>query len=149
MFFFNPELNWDWPLIKNMWIGFDTKLTDWADHYQQTHWKPFKCLWMTYGNVMESAKSVGLKSLKRYPSLLKASSALGPSHTSPFIRGVKCTPRNGRFGSGTYIGDKREIKKRITMIAIVCSCVRVLFPLLREKGDQSAVILYILRVILI
>jgi hypothetical protein len=35
-----------------------------------------------------STVSLKLKSVKLYPSLLKARTAFGPSHTSPFILGV-------------------------------------------------------------
>lgn len=38
----------------------------------------------------------------RYPSLLKPRTAFGPIQTLPSIRGVKCTPRKGNRGSGTY-----------------------------------------------
>lgn len=37
-----------------------------------------------------------------YPSRLKARTAFGPIQTLPSIRGVKCTPRKGNRGSGTY-----------------------------------------------
>ena len=48
-----------------------------------------------------SLKSFQLKSVKWYPSREKARMALGPTHTEPSIRGVKCTPKNGKRGSGT------------------------------------------------
>ena len=52
--------------------------------------------------VTASMRSVGLNCISLYPSRLNASTAFGPSQTSPFIRGVKWTPRNGKFGSGTW-----------------------------------------------
>lgn len=39
-----------------------------------------------------------------YPSRLSAKTAFGPTQTSPFIRGVKWTPRKGNLGSGTLGG---------------------------------------------
>jgi len=36
-----------------------------------------------------------------YPSCFRARTAFGPRKTEPSILGVKCTPRNGKLGSGT------------------------------------------------
>lgn len=58
----------------------------------------------TYLKNTNSLKSFQLKSVKRYPSREKARMALGPTHMEPSIRGVKCTPKNGNRGSGTWQG---------------------------------------------
>ena len=71
---------------------------------------PLSCVFTsTLGNLLfshlyptASTVSLKLKSNKLYPSLLKAKTAVGPSHTLPSILGVKWTPRNGRAGLGTY-----------------------------------------------
>lgn len=56
-------------------------------------WRPLK--------DRASVKSRASKSYSLYPSLLKASTAFGPSQILPSILGVKWTPRNGNRGSGT------------------------------------------------
>ena len=61
----------------------------------------------TYLKNANSLKSFQLKSVKRYPSREKARMALGPTHTEPSIRGVKCTPKNGKRGSGTWQGKSK------------------------------------------
>lgn len=60
------------------------------------------CVSVCYLKASASARSCVLKSVGVYPSRLNASTAFGPSHTLPSIRGVKWTPRNGNRGSGTY-----------------------------------------------
>ena len=46
-----------------------------------------------------------------YPSRWKAKTAFGPNQTLPSIRGVKCTPRKGNRGSGTYKTWKDSITR--------------------------------------
>jgi len=46
-------------------------------------------------------RSIRLMSSLVYPSRANVSTAFGPHSTPPWISRVKCTPRNGNFGSGT------------------------------------------------
>src|SRR5664279_1759159 len=53
------------------------------------------------GNNSISMASLRSGDVPVYPSRRKASKALGPASTLPLTRRVKCTPRNGKRGSGT------------------------------------------------
>lgn len=55
----------------------------------------------TLYNLWNLFRLGNIKFAHRYPSLLKAKTALGPNQTEPSILGVKCTPRKGNLGSGT------------------------------------------------
>ena len=55
----------------------------------------------TYRYPKASIKSLKFTSVSLYPSRANAKTALGPSQTLPSMRGVKWTPRKGKFGSGT------------------------------------------------
>ena len=61
-----------------------------------------------------------------YPSLENANTALGPHHTEPSMRGVKCTPRKGNLGSGTY-KENIHLSKRNTVQLLT----GYIFPLTR------------------